>query len=85
MFEREYLVEAVEVGSPYLDVDEEESARLHRILMSPDPIEQARLELIAEGLTDPEQQSAILQRLHMDLEDPKRVESLRERIAKGEI
>lgn len=37
-----------------------------------DPMEAAREELIAAGITDPELQKPILHRLHQDLEDPRK-------------
>jgi len=47
-----------------------ETARAHGILPNADPIEAARRELIAQGITDFEDQKPILQSLYRDLEDP---------------
>jgi hypothetical protein len=47
------------------------TAREHGILPDSDPIEAARRELIALGITDFEQQKPILQNLYRDLEDPR--------------
>ena len=82
---REYFYEAVEVGGPEPDPDEEEKARRYRVLMAPDPIEAARQELIAMGVTDFEQQKPVLQHLYLEIEPPGRLERLGEMLVSGEI
>lgn len=69
-----------EHGVEFLDNENSRRLRLHGfdfevspffIDRSADPIEQRRQELIANGITDPEEQKSILHRLSQDLEDPR--------------
>ena len=64
---KEYFYEAVEIFEP--DAQPDTDATLSQTDYI-DPIERIRLELIAHGITDPEQQKPILHRAFQDLEDP---------------
>ena len=59
------------VAMAFLSFSVARSAIRHGIIEYSDPIEAAREELIAHGITDHEQQKPILHRLYQDLEDPR--------------